>query len=180
MEAARPYHHGNLRTELLAQAERVLADRGAAALSLRELAREIGVSHGAPRRHFRDKQTLLNALAEDGFERLRGELADALEDVDAPFRDRLVAMARAYVRFATRSPALLDLMFATKHRADAAASLDEAATRAFAAPLALILDGQHEGQIAKGEPERIAMVAFATFHGIAAMANSGLLDATTL
>ena len=77
-QTARPYHHGNLRSELLEQAERVLADRGAGALSLRELAREIGVSHAAPRRHFADKQALLDALAEDGFDRLGAELRAAL------------------------------------------------------------------------------------------------------
>ena len=68
----RPYHHGNLRAALLAQAERTLADGGD--LSLRELARQIGVSHAAPRRHFAGKQALLDALAEDGFERLGAEL----------------------------------------------------------------------------------------------------------
>ena len=68
---ARPYHHGNLRPALLGAAERALA-RGRE-LSLRELAREIGVSHAAPRRHFADKQALLDALALDGFERLGGE-----------------------------------------------------------------------------------------------------------
>ena len=71
---ARPYHHGNLRTALLAAAQQTVRERGVAALSLRELAREVGVSHGAPRRHFPDRQALLDALAEDGFERLGGEL----------------------------------------------------------------------------------------------------------
>ena len=73
----RPYHHGNLRSALLAAAERTVRERGVQDLSLRELAREIGVSHGAPRRHFPDRQALLDALAESGFERLgaRGGLA---------------------------------------------------------------------------------------------------------
>src|SRR5215207_7099976 len=75
---ARPYHHGNLRAELLEAAERTLDERGTGSLSLRGLARELGVSHGAPRRHFADKQALLDALAEDGFERLGRELARAI------------------------------------------------------------------------------------------------------
>src|SRR5215210_7221004 len=81
---ARPYHHGNLRPALLAAAERTLA-RGEE-LSLRELAREIGVSHAAPRRHFAGKQALLDALAQDGFERLGSEMAAALERVQG-FRE---------------------------------------------------------------------------------------------
>ena len=58
---ARPYHHGNLRQALLDAAERTVRERGVEALSLRELAREVGVSHGAPRRHFPDRQALLDA-----------------------------------------------------------------------------------------------------------------------
>src|ERR1700759_2357082 len=74
---ARPYHHGNLRTALLAAAEDTLRERGVQALSLRELAREVGVSHAAPRRHFEARQALLDALAEAGFERLGSELRAA-------------------------------------------------------------------------------------------------------
>ena len=75
----RPYHHGNLRAALLACAERTLREGGAGELSLRELARQVGVSHAAPRRHFADKQALLDALAEDGFERLGRELREAMD-----------------------------------------------------------------------------------------------------
>src|SRR5215207_7310258 len=126
---ARPYHHGSLRPALLAAAERALAQGGD--LSLRGLAREIGVSHAAPRRHFADKQALLDALAQDGFERLGSDMAAALEEVDG-FHEGLRALARTYVRFATEHAALLELMYAGKHRPGADA-LREAADRAFAA-----------------------------------------------
>jgi AcrR family transcriptional regulator len=179
MEAspARPYHHGNLRSELLAAAERTLRERGAGELSLRELARELGVSHAAPRRHFRDKQALLDALALEGFERLARELDEA---TGGDYRDRLAAFAHTYVRFATDNSALLELMFAAKHRPGTSDAVGEAATRAFSAPLALIAEGQRSGEVAAGEPERLAMVAFAAFHGLASMANSGLLDADAI
>ena len=112
----RPYHHGNLRTALLAQAELIVRERGVAELSLRELAREVGVSHGAPRRHFPDRQALLDALAEEGFARLGRELRDAVERRrERRSSARLQATASAYVRFATRDAALLQLMFASKH-----------------------------------------------------------------
>jgi AcrR family transcriptional regulator len=178
MEAspARPYHHGNLRSELLASAEQTLRRRGAGELSLRELSRELGVSHAAPRRHFRDKQALLEALALEGFERLARDLGEATARASDDLTDRMAGLARAYVRFATRNAALLELMFATKHRPDTTDAVREAADRAFSAPLALVAEGQRTGQVAAGEPERLAMVAFATFHGLAAMANSGLLE----
>jgi len=168
----RPYHHGNLRVALLEQAERTLADGGD--LSLRELARQIGVSHAAPRRHFAGKQALLDALAEDGFERLGTELRGALADADG-FDARLLAFARAYVQFATEHAALLELMFAGKHRPGAAPSLRAAADRAFETPLALIVEGQAGGDVAPGDPERVGMVAFAAAHGIAALANNQML-----
>src|SRR5918998_6710951 len=77
VDAVRPYHHGSLRRALLERAEEALADGGSQRLSLRELARDIGVSHAAPRRHFADKQALLDALALDGFERLGDALRAA-------------------------------------------------------------------------------------------------------
>ena len=78
--AARPYHHGNLREALLLAGEQALEAGGAQNLSLRELAREVGVSHAAPRRHFPDKQALLDALALSGWERLGAALASAVAD----------------------------------------------------------------------------------------------------
>src|SRR4029079_6082122 len=96
---SRPYHHGNLRAALLEQAELTVRERGVEDLSLRELAREIGVSHGAPRRHFSDRQALLDALAQSGFERLGAELRAAIDAAGEDFRARLQAAATAYVHF---------------------------------------------------------------------------------
>ena len=169
----RPYHHGNLRTVLLEQAERTLADGGD--LSLRALARQAGVSHAAPRRHFADKQALLDALAEDGFERLGGELREAMSAAEG-FNERLLAFARAYVRFATEHAALLELMFAGKHRPGAADSLRQAADRAFDAPLSLIAEGQGAGEVVDGDPQDVGTVAFAAFQGLASLANAGMLE----
>jgi AcrR family transcriptional regulator len=172
--ATRPYHHGNLREALLEQAEIALARGGTAALSLRELARDVGVSHGAPRRHFADKQALLDALAESGFTKLGAALAGAIEGAGDDFDSRMAALARAYVRFATTHGALLELMFASKHR-PGADRLHEASAHAFAPALELIAEGQAAGDVVPGDLERVAMVAFAGMHGIAALANSGLL-----
>jgi AcrR family transcriptional regulator len=169
--AERRYHHGNLRAALLDAAEAALA-RGEA-LSLRELAREIGVSHAAPRRHFADRQALLDALAERGFARL-GAAMDAAAGADRPWADRVRALAGGYVRFATEHAALLDVMYAGKHRPGAVA-LREAAERAFAAPLALIAEGQAAGDVAPGDPARLGTVLWASIHGVASMANAGLL-----
>jgi hypothetical protein len=67
-------------------------------------------------------------------------------------------------------------MFAGKHRPDASPALREAADRAFSAPLALIAEGQAAGAVVPGDVERVALVAFAAAHGIAALANNQMLD----
>jgi AcrR family transcriptional regulator len=170
----RPYHHGNLRSALLAAAERTVRERGVENLSLRELAREIGVSHGAPRRHFPDRQALLDALAETGFERLGAELRAAADRAGDEFQPRLEATATAYIRFATANPALLDLMFASKHRATEP-GLHEAMERAFSVMMDLILQGQAIAQLQPGDPERVGLVLFATIQGIAALLTAGMI-----
>src|SRR5689334_9130185 len=106
---SRPYHHGDLRAALLKCAERTLREKGAGALSLRELARDIGVSHAAPGRHFRDKQALLDALALDGYERLNQSLATAADHPGHSFEERMTALASAYLGFAVEHPEMLEL-----------------------------------------------------------------------
>jgi AcrR family transcriptional regulator len=175
----RPYHHGNLRTALLAQAERTVRKCGVQDLSLRELAREVGVSHGAPRRHFPDRQALLDALAEAGFERLGTELRSAVDHAGDSFQARLRAIAAAYITFATRDAALLELMFAGKHREQAGA-LHEAAERAFSVMLEVIEQGQADGVLESGQPERVGLVLFATIQGIAALITGGMIDVAQL
>jgi AcrR family transcriptional regulator len=175
----RPYHHGNLRTALLERAERTVRERGVQELSLRELAREVGVSHAAPRRHFADRQALLGALAEAGFARLGAELREAVDRAGPDFEARLHATASAYVRFATRDAALLELMFAGKHREESG-TLQEAADNAFAVVRELIEQGQAQGTLQSGDPERVGRVLFATVQGIAALVTGGMLRADQL
>ena len=105
------YHHGNLRAELLDTALEQLRETGADDLSLRALARAIGVSQTAPYRHFADKSELLAAMATHGYRQLLGALRQAEQsDGECP-QDQLVAVAHAYVDFAANNPQLFKLMF---------------------------------------------------------------------
>lgn len=175
----RPYHHGSLRDALLSAAERTLRAPGQDELSLRELARQIGVSHAAPRRHFRDRQALLDALAITGFERLGAKLEAAIEAADDVFASRLHDAVGAFVRFATQDAALLELMFSTKHR-DGAEEVREAASAAFATLPGLIEQGQAEGLLAAGTSSRAGIVLLATVQGIATLINGGMVEAERL
>jgi len=168
------YHHGNLRAALLDRAERTLRERGVDALSLRELARDVGVSHGAPRRHFPDRGALLDAVAQSGFERLARELEAAHAAASAGAEAQLQALARAYVDFATRDAALLELMFATKHR-DGADGVRAEADRSLAIALEVVARAQAAGELVAGDAPQITQLVFATLHGLATMSNGGML-----
>lgn len=172
----RPYHHGHLRTALLAEAERMLREYGTEGLSLRDLARQIGVSHAAPRRHFADRQALLDALAEAGFTRLADEVCTAIEESGQDYRARLLAGATAYLRFATRDGALLDLMFSVKNDGRHSAP-PEGATRLFTAIGDLIVQGQQAGALPSGDPGRLSLLLGATLQGIATLVTSGRIPA---
>ncbi len=107
----KPYHHGDLKTALLVEAERILEAEGIQALTLRAAARGVGVSHTAPQNHFGDLTGLLSDLAADGHHRLGAVLgAAAAETIDGA-RPRLRAMGRAYIAFARAHPGLFTLMF---------------------------------------------------------------------
>jgi AcrR family transcriptional regulator len=97
------YHHGDLRAAILAEAARLVAERGADRISLRELAREAGVSHAAPAHHFNDRRGLFTALAAEGFTKLAAALTAA--------RPHFIDAATAYVRFAIDHPGHYEVMF---------------------------------------------------------------------
>lgn len=109
--ARAPYHHGNLRAALLGLAIEQIERDGIETLSLRSLARELGVSHAAPSRHFRTRADLLAAIALDGAERLVAAASSALSP--APEADhgaddpvvRLRAFADAFLGWVSSNPA---------------------------------------------------------------------------
>ena len=170
----RRYHHGNLRSTLLMAAEHGLRANGAKQLSLRDLAREVGVSHAAPRRHFADRQALLDALAEAGFARLHATLRTALDDADGDFASRVRATMTAYTHFATDNAALLELMYTSKH-GPGAERIVKAAEAPFEMLHQLLIEGQAQGALEAGDPERIGIVLFATLQGIATIINGNIV-----
>lgn len=172
----RPYHHGNLRAALLADAERTLREQGIDQLSLRDLARQAGVSHAAPRRHFADRQALLDALAEAGFLRLGDEVRAAVDTAADGYEARLRAAATAWIRFATQDATLFELMYTVK-RGQHSAALDDAFGRLITMFDDLIRQGQRAGELRPGAPGRVRLLLYAAVQGIAALVISGSVDA---
>jgi len=122
----RSYHHGDLRAAILAAASQILEREGLSKLSLREAARRAGVSHNAPYRHFPDRESLLAALAAQGF----GMLARAQREAAAA--SGLRGMGEAYVSFALAHPQRFQLMFGGAVPIAKHAELREVATKTFA------------------------------------------------
>jgi AcrR family transcriptional regulator len=104
------WHHGNLREEMVRRGLELVELRGAADLSLREVARLAGVSQTAPTHHFGDKDGLLAAIASEGFRKLMADRLTALKD-GMTKEQRLRVVMRAYVGFALKRPELFHLMF---------------------------------------------------------------------
>lgn len=163
------YHHGSLRQALLDEARRVLLDQGPAAVTLRELARRTGVSHGAPARHFVDRDELLDALAAQGFDELTGQLQRSATGGD--FAERLRGYAHAHVGFARSNGPLMDLMFsriAVRPGRGPSPATDAAGTF-------FTLGAQLLGE---RDPHRVSALPYliaGTLEGISALAASGRL-----
>ncbi|WP_280449972.1 TetR/AcrR family transcriptional regulator [Nocardia brasiliensis] len=172
----KPYHHGDLRAALLQEAESALREVGVERLSLREVSRAVGVSNGAPRRHFRSKEEMLDSLAAVGFSRLGAAIRSVSLAPERSFRERFAELAAAHFAFARENMALMELMFSRKLAQHDSTDLAEKAYEAYKPSLDLIVTGQAEGTVVAGDPVQISLTFFATIQGLAGLAASGMVD----
>ncbi|MFJ6837774.1 TetR/AcrR family transcriptional regulator [Streptomyces sp. NPDC091209] len=101
----------DLRTRLIDVGVDLVTTEGAQALTLREIARRAGVSHGAPRRYFPTHLELLSAIARRGFTDLQDRAARAVGDGGTGPRAQLTALAKVYLDFALTQRGMYELMF---------------------------------------------------------------------
>jgi AcrR family transcriptional regulator len=171
--AVRPYHHGDLRNALLDEAAKVIELEGVAALTLRELARRLAVSHAAPTNHFADKDALLVELAAQGFEELALSL-DSARRGRAP-ATALREISRAYVAFARRRPGHYRVMFGRGlSRKVSSPRLEEQGQRAYEVLVRTVLAALPPGHARS--PRRVreaSFLAWSVVHGASML----LLDA---
>ena len=172
------YYGGDLRRDLLDTALELIAREGPSAVSLRSLARRLGVSHAAPANHFPDKAALFTAIAVEGFELLAAAIREATAQAgpDAAPGQRLRATGRAYVGFAVSHPGHFAVMWRRDllHRDDPA--LAAAGDATFALLLAGVHDVQAEGWAAGADPRTVAYLAWSVVHGLAALWLGGSLQ----
>jgi AcrR family transcriptional regulator len=159
---ARPYHHGDLRPALLRAAVEAIGHAGPAAMSLRQAARQAGVSHAAAAYHFGDKAGLLTAVAAQGYRMLTAEL-QGVRDARRGFLE----LGVAYVRFAVRHRAHFEVMYRPElYRPD-----DPQVRQARAAAAALLYGtaSPDAGRLAAGA------AAWSLVHGLATLWLNGNL-----
>ncbi|HEV7437209.1 MAG TPA: TetR/AcrR family transcriptional regulator, partial [Pseudorhizobium sp.] len=159
------FHHGDLPDALIKAATGLVEREGASAVSLREAARIVGVSHTAPYRHFATREALLAAVAARGFQSLRQALNDAADGAG----NVLLAMGQAYLTFALSNPELFRLMFASGLDRTQYDDLKSSADDAFAVLL------QAAAARDTDAPEDAALGAWALVHGLAHLSADGQL-----
>jgi AcrR family transcriptional regulator len=169
------YHHGDLRRALVEEVVHTIARDGVDGLTLREVGRRLGVSRTALYRHFADKGTLLAAVAREGFERLRADLAAAWSQSPGTRRG-FESMGAAYVRFAVENPSHYRVMFgASRQLAAEDADLHAAGMRAFQVLVDALQSLQASGQVRRDDLLVLAQYIWAIVHGIAMLAINGQL-----
>ncbi|HYS12290.1 MAG TPA: TetR/AcrR family transcriptional regulator [Burkholderiaceae bacterium] len=168
------YHHGDLRNALIDAALAQISVVGARALSLREVARTAGVSHTASYRHFPSKESLLAAIAEQGFVMLGDAVGTAVQaHPDDPLA-ALQASGIAYVEFGVQYPHHLQIMFGgvIGDHADHP-GLKQAAEGAYERLREAVRNAQKSGFIRTGDERIIALASWAQVHGLALLIAGG-------
>ena len=147
----------------------MIHEHGVDALSMRKLADYVGVSRTAPYHHFKDKNHLLCAIAEAGF-----ELQDSMVNAEVEELEQLV---QSYIQFATSHPAHYDLMYGGKiwKQKLATESLEAASRKSFKHWLGRIGELQNQNILSQHESTlRLAQVTWATLHGLCRLVNDGV------
>lgn len=170
--SAKDYHHGDLRHTIIKEALAWIERENIASLSLRKIARTIGVSHNAPYRHFPDKESLLVAIAEIGFIQLHHALQQAL--IDSPANDaqkRLEKIGVAYIKYAVNNQAYYRVMFSDGLRdSQKYPKLEQVSEEAFKVLFNVIEAGQKAKIFNSEDSLQLARVCWSLVHGVSMLA----------
>jgi len=170
--AKEKYHHGDLRAALLEAALALISEIGPQGLTIREVARRAGVSHAAPYRHFADRDQLILAVVEQGFEKLQQTMQAEKDAAPPDPLNQFAASGLAYINFALQHPAYYRVMFSgdllssTGHL-----SLRHTSQGALQEMVANIAECQQLGLVRGGDPVTQALTILSTIHGFVSLVN---------
>jgi len=173
-----PYHHGNLKEELLQTALEMIDTDGLESITLRDLTQRLGTSRTAVYRHFESKEALILGVIEKGYEHLNLIFTPIFQDKTRSVDVRFEAMGRAYLDFAIEHPNLYRLLFGElyrKERAEICDYRDETQATGLYALIGLLTEAQEEGIIARENPMVQAATVWASIHGLASLLIDGHL-----
>jgi len=160
------YHHGNLKEALITAGLDILSEKGMEGLSLRKVARMVGVSHTAPYNHFSDKQGLLAAISTAGHEHLHQLLLDTFEKSKIQSSNIISDIAWAYLQFGLANPAKFKLMFSGALEEERAhpefVAISQKTIGLFEE---IIVFCQSKGQLPEGRVEDLAIKLWSLVHG---------------
>lgn len=166
VSTSKTYHHGDLRAALLEAGLRALESDKFGDISLRQLARDTGVSPTAVYRHFSDKAALLQALASEGIDQMARWQRDAAQAADPD--EAFAATGRAYVRWALANPALFRLVFGKSDQVARSVFGDNDAAR-------MLRDYVAKFTGSEAGTQRFMLQAWAVVHGLAMLMLDGQL-----
>jgi len=174
----KPYHHGHLHQEILGAARELLEENNIASLSLRAVAKKVGVSHTAPYRHFKDKESLLAGIAAVGFNELAVQMSEAVALHPNDPAGQLLEAGHRYLQMVINNPQCMQLMFGNVLPCDDTyPDLMESGDFAFDGLKSIIEEGQSLGVFRAGDVELMALTAWASIHGLSLLFTGGHVEA---
>lgn len=167
--AKRQYHHGDLRRCLIESANQHISHEGIDSLTVRALAKQLGVAHRAAYRHFPDKDSLLAETLATAYRRLSTNLEAAATAHQGTPLDRLLAVGERYSAFALSEPHLFLAMTGPRiNQSGAYPSLESGIEQTLAAFTTVIADAQKHKhkQIGDGKPGTLALIFVCALQGV--------------
>jgi AcrR family transcriptional regulator len=162
------YHHGDLRQALIDASHQLLVEKGAENFTLADACRVAGVSTAAPYKHFRDKLEILEAIVEQGFDRMAERSIAAVRSKGEGTIDGMIAMGQAYLAFAMDETAVFRLMFGHNSALKRAAEVEKTGRACFSNVIEQVAIYCARND-ADGDPMHIALNLWTFVHGAACL-----------
>jgi len=160
------YHHGNLKEALISAGLEILSKKGIESLSLRNVAKQIGVSHTAPYNHFHDKQDLLAAISSAGHKQFHLVLLETFEKFKNTPTELLTEIAWAYLQFASQNPDKFKLMYSSVLKEEQKhPEFEEITQKTINLFEEIIAFCQNKGQLPAGSVDNLAIKLWSIVHG---------------